>query len=525
MRYIFSLITGVLRDFLAFFWPKTTASKVLRLGMLAVVLIGGAYALSPSSTEAPAPTATPAPVVSVGSMRDLSRNSSSVFIGTVRAVSEVDMQFEVGGRVTSVPVSVGQYVRSGTVLATVENAAQRAAVLQAQGSYDAATAAAALSTVSIADAERAVQTAREAVVATAQTAYSTSNVQVRAVLDQFFSRPDTSIPGVRIDTDGNAGALNSARSSLTDMLPLWEQQTQQATPASDLTLLVNTSITNIDSILFLTDTLTTAVNSVDSTDELNGRLVSSYAGELSATRSTLTNLRTSLQNGLAQVSAANDALARAQINAPQSGTPSASSAQITQALGSLRAAQAQLEKTIVRAPISGTVDVLRVRSGEYVSANTPVALVTGASGLEVSLFVGERDADLFVIGSSVQIDGTASGTVASVSVSIDPLTLKREVIIALDNDSVFSSGDTVNVSLEASESDALVTTVPITAIKFTNADGVVFVIEDGVLVAVPVEVGAVANGQVTILSGIDPDTRFVIDARGKSEGTSVTIAE
>ena len=59
----------------------------------------------------------------------------------VEAVSEANLQAETGGRITSVSVDVGDTVSAGKVLATIESSAQRAALVQAQGAYEAAVAA------------------------------------------------------------------------------------------------------------------------------------------------------------------------------------------------------------------------------------------------------------------------------------------------------------------------------------------------------------------------------------------------
>jgi multidrug efflux pump subunit AcrA (membrane-fusion protein) len=66
-------------------------------------------------------------------------------------------------------------------------------------------------------------------------------------------------------------------------------------------------------------------------------------------------------------------------------------------------------------------------------------------------------------------------------------------------------------------------TIPITAIKFTDTTGSVFVVENEKLVARPVVLGTVSGSMVTVLEGIDATTPFVVDARGKTAGESVLV--
>jgi len=53
-------------------------------------------------------------------------------VGTVRAVSEAQIQAERGGRVTSVRVKAGDFISAGTIIATLENASEYASLLQAE---------------------------------------------------------------------------------------------------------------------------------------------------------------------------------------------------------------------------------------------------------------------------------------------------------------------------------------------------------------------------------------------------------
>ena len=75
------------------------------------------------------------------------------------------------------------------------------------------------------------------------------------------------------------------------------------------------------------------------------------------------------------------------------------------------------------------------------------------------------------------------------------------------------------VAADSVQSDRVV--VPLSAIKFQITDGLLFVIENNVLVTRPVTLGTIRGGSVEITEGLTADEAFVIDARGLVEGTVV----
>ncbi len=487
--------------------------------ILAVLFLGGSDEVTTDVLVKP-------PVVTVGTVASVLGGDTATFVGTVRSVSEADIQAERGGRVTAVRVKAGDVVRAGAVIATLDNAAEQASVLQAQGAYESALAAGRQSTVGVAEATTALDTARSNAVTAIAGAYNTSAGLVRSDIDQFFANPESSIPGLRINSYGQVNAINQARVALSDTLSAWQRESTALTTSADMSQAIATARTNVGAVINLTDLLLAALNRDTSSDTVSVNQRTARIASLTSARGSLLALQTSLQGSLTAISAAEDALARAQIAGSTSGAPSASAAQIKQALGSLRAAQANLEKTILRSPITGTIEVLQVKTGDFLSPQTSVARVAGGQGLEVSIFVGENDSDKFVLGDMVTINGSATGTVVNIAPAFDSVTKKREVKVAT-TDSSLVGGASVSVALSsmaATSSRPATLQVPITAVKFSDVDGVVFVVVDNKLQAKPVTLGPINGSFVTILTGIDMTTEFVLDARGKTDGEVVEVA-
>jgi RND family efflux transporter MFP subunit len=215
-----------------------------------------------------------------------------------------------------------------------------------------------------------------------------------------------------------------------------------------------------------------------------------------------------------------------------SNSIAAAQANVKSALGALDAAQANLEKAIVRSPISGTIVSLPVTQGDYVSSFSPVAVISNPGALEVDTYVTSDDAKTLTVGGSAVIDGTTSGTIVFIAPALDPTTGKIEVKIGITgNQNSLTDGSTVTVALTRSTSSVTAAgaatttpiTIPIESAKITPEGPVVFTVSSSTLVANPVVFGAITGDQVVIESGITPETDIVTDARGLSDGETVIV--
>ncbi|MFM2424125.1 MAG: hypothetical protein RLZZ70_516 [Candidatus Parcubacteria bacterium] len=494
------------------------AGCVLAVAVLAVTLLGG-------TTTPTEEVVTKPPLVTVGTVASTLGADGATFVGTVRSVSEADIQSERGGRVTTVRVKAGDVVRAGAIIATIENASEQAAVLQAQGAYEATLAAARQSSVGIDEAKTARDATLNNTVTTISSSYSTVAGLVRTDIDPFFASPESSFPALRIDGYGATEQIRDERIAVSNSLRQWQTEASTITANSNLTEAVMVARKNIDTVITLVDSLLVALNRDTATESVAVTTRTARIAQLTGVRTNLLALKTTLQGSLTNLANAEDAVTRAQIAGGSNGGPTASSAQIKQALGSLRSAQANLEKTILRSPITGTVEVLQVKTGDFLSPQTSIARVAGGQGLEISIFVGENDADKFVLGDTVTINNNATGTVVNIAPAFDAVTKKREVKVAT-TDASLVGGTSVSVSLAttATSSRPMTLQVPITAVKFTDTAGEVFVVVDNKLESRQVTLGPINGSFVTILSGIDATTEFVLDARGKTAGEVVEVS-
>ena len=489
-------------------WGKYRALRpwkqwVIALVLIALVIGGIAFARSGGSDT----TGEQGRTVTLQSIGELSGTGSSVdFIGTVRSVAEAEILSQTGGTVRAVHTSIGKSVPAGFVIAELENAAERASVLQAEGSYDAAIAA--RNAQSLPNTETSARNVY-------RSAYVTVDTAIENYVDTFFGGATAVGPKLLIYPGvDEANALSRERARIEEMMHAWEASLQNADSRNPEALLDDAENRTRQVDTFLTN-LANAANKTDSR---------ATADQLAA----LASARASVSSVLASITSA-----RGSFRSGSTSATASADASVKQALGSLRAAQANLERTIVRAPIAGQVNFLPIRVGDYVTSFTHVATVAQNGALEIVVYVPEDDRNLLVAGGKVTVDEKYDGVITSVAPALDPTTKQIEVHVAVTGTSELVNGQSVHIAFpdleqktEVAEAQTGPVLLPLAAVKLRTGDRIVFTVgEDGRLVAHTVEVGDVRGDRIEVLTQLPPEMRIVSDARGLSEGEKVTVAE
>lgn len=476
----------------------------LAIAVVLVALLVGAFMLLRGGEEDAA--ATEGRFVTLATVGELSGTGGSVdLIGTVRSVTEANLLAQNGGTVRSVRTRLGGTVGAGSVIAELENAAERAVVLQAEGAYDAAVAA--RNAQSLPDTQNS---ARD----TYRNAFTSLDTIVENDVDAFFGAPTPSGPDLLIYPDySTQTSLSRERSRIDTLMRTFEGNLATADTRTPEALLSEAESTARQVQTFLNQ-LAAAANQRDSrvTAEQTASLASARTG-VNGILSSITAARSGLRSGTVSATASSDA-------------------SVKQALGALRGAQAALERTVVRAPIGGQVNFLPIRVGDYVTPMQHVATVAQNGALEIVAYVSEDNRDLLVAGGRVTVDGEYDGIITSVAPALDPTTKQIEVRVAVTGANELVNGQSVHIALpdlapraetEIVEQGPVL--LPLAAVKLRAGDRIVFSVgDDSRLVAHAVTVGEVRGDRIEILSDIAKDLRIVADARGLAEGEQVRVA-
>ena len=520
-------------------WKRFSASsrrtKIITGAVIVLVLLVGVVLLRSGSN---AQTGTALPTVTLASIASFGGGGSGVSVlGTVQSVSEADIQAQAAGTVRSVNTTLGATVPAGFVIANLDSAAASATVLQAQGGYDAALAAEKATVLQSQNSTGSFAEAQTSVRDLYASTYSSLDSALTGQVDTFFGPPSPVGPSLIISPLTTEDSLPRARQSIKDMMAAWKATLPSASSADPQALLA-TMQKNLTTVSNFLNDLGTLAN-----DRLSGATPTQIAS-LTIARSTVSGL-------IAAVSAARDVYNAKQtasevgsVQASQSSTDvSSAEAVVEQALGALRSAQAVYEKTVIRAPIAGTINFLSIHVGDYVNTNDHVATVARNNALEVVLYLSQNDRNRVGIGDTVTIEGSYKGIVTTISPALDPTTKQIEVHVAVsDSNATLVNGQSVQVTLPslptATVSAGSSTTVPatqatttsttmlpLTAVKLLPNERDVFTVDaGGHLVAHKVDIGDVTGNSIQILTPLDPSLMIVTDARGFSAGDAVLVA-
>jgi multidrug efflux pump subunit AcrA (membrane-fusion protein) len=350
------------------------------LVLLSTALIYIGYSLiSENNAAAPEPQMTTA--ARTVSLYTISAAANGTAVRTADGNAFI-VRSESDGRVESI-AKVGDQLTSGTIVAHVENSAERAAVLQAQGAYEAAKAAAAVSDVGNSSAIRSYDEATTQALNTYRSTFATVDDVLRNTVDDVFSHPSAQLFGLRI-RGGNTQALTEERLALETVFIDWKNSLTTLSPESSL-LLVTTAESNTKRLSTLVGTLIFLLNDSDAL----GSGINSNTAELEILRSDFAKAQATLNATLQTLSATRSALIAAESQKDQStiaassGSVSLADAQVKQALGALESARAALAKTSVKTPVAGTVTAVSISVGDIISIGSDVVFVASDETMEM----------------------------------------------------------------------------------------------------------------------------------------------
>lgn len=456
-------------------------------------------------------------------------------MGTVTSVSEATIRSESSGRLTRVYKKLGDTVLAGGIIAEFENSGERASVLQAEGAYEQAKAARSIATLTSGQAGSSLVDTKSQAVNTISSAYSTMDDAIRGKTDSSFSDPKfeqakllLSIPDANL-----VNTLETKRKAIEKVLVTREAKNKTITKTSNLTQELTTLQAEVDMIKSYLDDLYTAYNKALPDTRFNQTTIDSGTSNVQAARQAIAGVSSTVVSARTSLTASQTASDVAGSGSQEaSGSLLAADAQVKQALGAYNASLSRLEKTIIRSPITGTLNSLTINTGDFVTAFSQVAVVSNNGVLEVISSVTGEDSKRITVNTPAIINGTVEGVVTRIASAIDPTTNKIEVRVGIkDVRTSLINGQSVRIILKKNIKDTKITTaapliIPLSALKLTPRGANVFEVNaSGTLVAIPVKEGAILGEQIQILEGLRGDESIVVDARGFKEGMKVDITQ
>lgn len=281
------------------------------------------------------------------------------------------------------------------------------------------------------------------------------------------------------------------------------------------------------------DQIIRALNSGLPSQSVSASTIATYQASAIAARASINGSLSAISGAKENLAARKQGITVAEKNLEQGITGgqkedvAGAQAALKQAQGALAGARANLEKTYIRAPISGTINSFSLKRGDFVAMQSPVLTVANNGALEIVAYVTENDAKDIAVGSKVTIEEAGTGIVTRVAPALDPVTKKIEVRIGVSGGADLINGQSVIVQVTRANarisSKIRKITVPISAIKIGSDTSVVFTVAaDKTLVAHEVTVSSLLGDRVVITDGVTADMVIVTDARGLREGQVVS---
>lgn len=508
-------------------WISLSLASKIATFLIGVVILGGlGYTLFGGSAPTEV-TIDKTRKVEIKTVAELSSEQAPLsLLGTVTSRNEATLLAETSGRITGVYRSLGDAVSGGSVIAELENSAQRAAVTQATGSYQSAQAAYEKASKS---SVLSLSTAKEGAVNALISAYAAMDDAVSKKTDVNFTNPKSQNPTFVI-TSAATHSVQEAQNGRVAMSAILAKNTSVAASLTLNSELESELVRTEENLRFLISYLDTVLDALSSALADTGTTASTIASNkadatlarttITATLSTVVSARQTLKT---QLSLQNNPVGG---TAQLSDDAAAAYGSLKAAEGALAAAQANLEKTLVRAPFGGTINMLDADLGNYVSLGTPVATIANNGNLEIVASITETDRAAVAVGNKGTVNG-ATVTITKIAPALDPQTKKIEVRFSVPGGSAsLTNGASVRIVIPRKTTTTTTqTTIPITALKITPEGSVVFTLaeDEKTLAANEVTVGPLLGDKVVILTGLTPDTRIVTDARGLKEGETVFV--
>jgi RND family efflux transporter MFP subunit len=469
--------------------------------------------------------------------------------GTVEADSQVELRAQLGGQVTAVNVGLGDSVGAGQVLVRLAGADLSAQLDSAQAVLKAQQARLAemrkgtrsetvgLKELELAKTSTDLSLANANAVNAMNDAFLKADDAVRKQTDAFFQNDDSDSPTLAFTASDSQAVsdVQSARAVARDELRRWQAELNALGTNPDqaaVSVAVTKGKAHVEALRPFLNRLADVLNY---TVSLPAATVDGYKASLSVARQYLNAAASTLSaqdTAYASLNLNADRVRR-ELDLMKAGATTeqidAQQAAVDQAAAAVRNMQAVIDKTVVRAPVSGRIAAVPVHVGDLVSGGSSLVTVVSSSGLKVKAFLSEGDLARVHDGMAVVIGDGLAGTVSRLAPNLDVKTRKAEVSIAVEAAGAerLAIGQLVDVRLPlVGGVGAAGWDLPLQAVVI-HEDGsasVMIVTSESKLKAVPITLGEV-NGERVFVTGDLPAGGVIAALAGDLEDGQSVIAD
>ncbi|SET88563.1 efflux RND transporter periplasmic adaptor subunit [Paracoccus homiensis] len=194
-------------------------------------------------------------------------------------------------------------------------------------------------------------------------------------------------------------------------------------------------------------------------------------------------------------------------------------------------AEFELQRRVIKAPLSGQVGLTDLVAGSYVNAGSDIVTISALDRVKVSFALPEGATEVLEPGASVRVTLPSRpgqvlwAEVSAIATEIDPGTRLIEVEALMDNAAAgLTHGMIAEIYLRA-ERPAL-PSIPAVAVMWGRDGASVFVAEDGIARRVPVTIASRVDDMVWVHADLKQGDKIVVEGAHKlQEGGRVMTAD
>ena len=195
-------------------------------------------------------------------------------------------------------------------------------------------------------------------------------------------------------------------------------------------------------------------------------------------------------------------------------------------------AQGVYDLTIIKAPFSGRVGIVKINLGDYLQSADPIVSLQNLDPMFVDFYVPEKSFSAIKKGETVNViantspDQVFTGQIVNYETVVDQTTGMLQVRAAIPNpkETLLPGGyATVKVDTGASHTTL---TIPQTALMYDTKGAYVYLVQENVATRQNVQLGAQINQSIQVLSGLKPGDRIVSAGTNKvKSGGTIQVVD
>ncbi len=433
--------------------------------------------------------------------------------GKVRPNQSVDIGFDRSGRIGEIFAVVGDTVKSGQVIASLESGETEADLEKAKASL----AAERIKLRQIKNtAPISYEDAYKNLDATVKDGFNYADNAIRNRTDQFFKNiPE--FPRFEISiTSGNfvhyfdvtsdmALEINAERKNIETVLLNWQKRLPSMNSAN-LMDEADKAISDLKIISNFLDKIAGAVNSFTSVDYVYDTTVSNYKATVSLSRSDVTGAIASIVTAKDKVNAAS-----AKNGVGKFESVLVQEAAVSQAIAAVSFLEAVLAKFVIKAPFDGLITVQDAKVGAAISAGETLVSISNQDQIYIEANISEIHIGKIAAGDPVSVDFDAfpgevfPGFVSYIEpgdILLDGVVNYKIKINLSSPDPKMKNGLTANLKIQTAKKENVLV-IPLYAISKENNQSFVNKVIGKKTQLIPITLGLVGNnGFVEVLSGL-----------------------